>query len=708
MNVKLTAILSAKVDAFVNGINQATGKLQTFGSKADEIGSRLSTNLTLPLSLIGGASLKAAADMDALKKGLTSIMGSSQAAERELTKLKEVAKLPGLGFEEAVKGSINLQAAGFTADLARRALAGFGNALATVGKGKAELEGVNLALTQMATSPKVLQEEINQIRERLPQFSQMMIQAFGTARSEDIQKLGISGKAFVERMVVELEKLPKATGGLKNAFENATDSITSNAAKLGESINKNFNVEGLLNKLADSLTEITDKFMRLSPEMQKVILTIAGMAAAVGPLAIALGSVAKILPVVVTGIRLLAGPVGILAAGVILLASNWDLVRRKVLEATAAFHEYVGNNFRNALVQDADAIRMANEHLARAAEIRRELAGMRVGPEITGDQGAAEDIREPVRTPPPPKTNLIDPDAERKLNDYIKAQSEASQSITDSLQRVRDISISLITDETERKRAELKAQAADSRVKVETEIKNEQQKAREIRLINEKLDQDLRALGSKPTALANTGLKVAEANLKVPATLPGASQMLEKFDQMALELKAKAESLGGMLGSVLGDSFAAFGEAMASGENPFAAFGKSILKSFGQMLSMIGREMLKQAAALAALAILSGGALSPVAIRTGLAGAALITAGSAMSSVKLAKGGLAFGPTLATVGDNVGASYDPEVVSPLSKLREYMGGGGQTIRVEGIISNDTIRLSNSRGSQTRQSLRGRG
>jgi len=38
----------------------------------------------------------------------------------------------------------------------------------------------------------------------------------------------------------------------------------------------------------------------------------------------------------------------------------------------------------------------------------------------------------------------------------------------------------------------------------------------------------------------------------------------------------------------------------------------------------------------------------------------------------LAKGGLAFGPTLALVGDNPAASVDPEVVSPLSKLQQYI------------------------------------
>jgi hypothetical protein len=39
---------------------------------------------------------------------------------------------------------------------------------------------------------------------------------------------------------------------------------------------------------------------------------------------------------------------------------------------------------------------------------------------------------------------------------------------------------------------------------------------------------------------------------------------------------------------------------------------------------------------------------------------------------RLAKGGLAYGPTLAVVGDNRGAAADPEVIAPLSKLETMM------------------------------------
>src|SRR5690606_9567007 len=44
---------------------------------------------------------------------------------------------------------------------------------------------------------------------------------------------------------------------------------------------------------------------------------------------------------------------------------------------------------------------------------------------------------------------------------------------------------------------------------------------------------------------------------------------------------------------------------------------------------------------------------------------------------RLAEGGLVSGPTLAWVGDNRNAAVDPEVVSPLSKLQELIGGANQ-------------------------------
>lgn len=169
------------------------------------------------------SAVTARASMESLEKGMASATGSAQKAALEIGKLKEVAKLPGLGFEEAIRGSIALQGAGISAETARRAIGGFGNALALVGKGKAELDGVILALGQIASKGKISAEEINQIAERVPQIRMLMKSAFGTADTEALQKMGISSQVFVDRIIKELERLPKAAGGMKNDLENLAD-----------------------------------------------------------------------------------------------------------------------------------------------------------------------------------------------------------------------------------------------------------------------------------------------------------------------------------------------------------------------------------------------------------------------------------------------------------------------------------------------------
>ena len=80
----------------------------------------------------------------------------------------------------------------------------------------------------------------------------------------------------------------------------------------------------------------------------------------------------------------------------------------------------------------------------------------------------------------------------------------------------------------------------------------------------------------------------------------------------------------------------------------------------------------------------------------------LATGGGILTRVgvpALAQGGLAYGPTMAMVGDNKNAAIDPEVVAPLSKLKDMMGGG--VVEVVGRIKGDDIYLSNARNSSAR-------
>ena len=86
----------------------------------------------------------------------------------------------------------------------------------------------------------------------------------------------------------------------------------------------------------------------------------------------------------------------------------------------------------------------------------------------------------------------------------------------------------------------------------------------------------------------------------------------------------------------------------------------------------------------------------------GTLGAAQI-ATIASTPIALAKGGLAFGPTQAIVGDNPNAANDPEVIAPLSKLKNMLGTDmNVSLNVGGIIKGNDIYLSNTNTNEQRE------
>jgi phage tail tape-measure protein len=63
------------------------------------------------------------------------------------------------------------KAVGLSADAARETITQFGNAVARAGGGAEQFDGVVLALSQISAVGKVTQEDLNQIKERLPEFA---------------------------------------------------------------------------------------------------------------------------------------------------------------------------------------------------------------------------------------------------------------------------------------------------------------------------------------------------------------------------------------------------------------------------------------------------------------------------------------------------------------------------------------------------------
>ena len=139
-----------------------------------------------------------------------------------------------------------------------------------------------------------------------------------------------------------------------------------------------------------------------------------------------------------------------------------------------------------------------------------------------------------------------------------------------------------------------------------------------------------------------------------------------------------------------------FENILQSAMTSAAYSSEGFFKSFIQNLKQAIKQLLIQLAVITAIKFLIGG--------PGVAGNIAKAFALAKDSVLgLAKGGLVTGPTMALVGEGAGTTAsNPEVVAPLDKLKNMIGGGTQQVQVYGRISGNDIFISNQRGGLNRQ------
>ena len=294
----MAGILSIKIRAdatpFERSLKTIGRNITAFSQKSLAVGRGISLGFTAPLMAIGATAVNAAADFDSLERALSGIMGGANAAAGEMVKLKEAAKLPGLGFEEAVRGSVNLQAVGLTAEEARKTLIGFGTAIAASGGGAVNLASVTKQLTQMISKNRILQEDFGILQENVPLIGDALEKAFGTRNIEKVRATGIAAEDFNMRLVGALQTLPAviaATGGLRNNLDNFKDSLKFAQVELGKAILKNIDLEGVLKSITNRIENLLIFWGGLSEGTKELIVITAKYIAIGGALAWVIGQI---------------------------------------------------------------------------------------------------------------------------------------------------------------------------------------------------------------------------------------------------------------------------------------------------------------------------------------------------------------------------------------------------------------------------------
>ncbi|MBL0320263.1 MAG: tape measure protein [Alphaproteobacteria bacterium] len=203
------------------------------------------------------------------KVALTDIEGSAVKAAQATDDLYELAKRPGIGLKEAEQTYIQFRALNMEGAKAQKVIAAVSNAVALSGGGATEFQRVNYQITQMLSKGKVLEEDLRIMRNSLPRLTVAMRDAFGTTTAEGIRKAGVNAEQFLDRIVTQFEKLPKASQTLESATENAETAWS----RLKASLVDTDKVKGSIEVWTSFLETLTDVVNAEAKRLNKILKT---------------------------------------------------------------------------------------------------------------------------------------------------------------------------------------------------------------------------------------------------------------------------------------------------------------------------------------------------------------------------------------------------------------------------------------------------
>lgn len=281
-----------------------TGLLAALGSgfareAAESIGQAgqiFTQFITGPLAAVGNAAVEAAVKLEGARLRLETVAGSAAEAGRQFKVLEQLAKLPGIDLPGAVEGAASLQALGFSFREAQRILEQFSNAIALSGGTAENLKGVIIQLQQMSQASQVFAQDLKPIIQQAPIVGKVIKEAFGTVRSEDIQKLGIAPKKFIDTIVEGLGRLQRAPLTFAERLANLQQAVQKALEPIGRVI-----LDTLIpafEAAVPAIESLSAAFGALPAPIKLAIIALAGLAAAVGPALAIFGGLVQAIQVV--------------------------------------------------------------------------------------------------------------------------------------------------------------------------------------------------------------------------------------------------------------------------------------------------------------------------------------------------------------------------------------------------------------------------
>ena len=671
----LIVTIGAQTKQFDKALGASMRKMQTFGKNTKKLGKSMTMGLTAPIAALGFTAVKAfdqqAKAIAQVEAGLKSTGNSVGYTSKQLQQMASDLQTKTIFGDEEILKDATSQLLTFTNIAGDQFARTQSVALDLATRLDGDLKSASIQLGKALNDPIA----------NLSALSRSGIQ-FSEDQKQVIKSLTESGR-LAEAQTVILDELEKQYGGSAEAAAKAgTGGLKQLANSFGD-LQEEFGkiIMEFLPPVIDGLKNMLATFQNLSPEVKRFMVIGAGIAAALGPLLV-------ILPSLISGFMALLSPVGLVIAAVVGLG----IAIVTFADEIAPYITDVINYF----------ITLYNE----SSLLRGIIGGIKGTVQVVFD------------------FFLFAVDA--VIGAFQDLGAIISAVLSGDLSNIGDAISNAFTNAADRM-AEFGTKAAeDFTTAVETELQREPFSlisegtvAETIKSMGGLLDMFNNmtsgggAVGSGATGGGRDSSVIAPIESGAPSP-----QLVNKsstaVSDLAENLKAGRKELSMMvdMGPAVEGAFAGIGMAIGgliAGTVQMSDIFSQAVLGLASLLIDLGQQFI--AAGIAASTFFVSLTTNPLAAVA--AGVALVAAGAVIKGLStrmqgsppaLAKGGLAFGPTMAMVGDNQNASVDPEVIAPLSKLQSMMGG--QSVQVTGKISGRDILLTSEMSSIDRNRVRG--
>lgn len=286
---------------FQQKAQQVERDLGPLEKRLTSLGKSLSVKLTAPLAALGAVALKNAdTQQQAEQRLLTALKGRTDIQQRLIAQAAELQSRSVMGDEVVIGQQAYLASLGMTEEQIGRVIEASAQLSAATGM------TLDSAVKNLAKTFGGLTGELG---ESIPKLKELTVEQLKNGEAVDFILENYKGfaESVAQTALGPLRQLNNAWGDFLEQIGAAMMPFAT--------------------KVTRALTVVVQMLQSLSPAMKQVLVVVAGLAAAIGPLSLGIGAVIKVLPMLSAGLTALLSPVGLVVAAIVALGAAFAYAR---------------------------------------------------------------------------------------------------------------------------------------------------------------------------------------------------------------------------------------------------------------------------------------------------------------------------------------------------------------------------------------------